>query len=116
MIFIVVKFSVRPEFGDTWLDRVSAFTEATRREPGNLWFEWSQSVENPNQFVLLEAFRDAQAGAEHVNSQHFKTATLELPALLATVPEIVNVEVPGTEWSKLAEMSIPDRSSSRAPN
>jgi quinol monooxygenase YgiN len=111
MIFIVVKFTVRPEYRDQWLDRVSAFTQATRQEPGNLWFEWSRSVENPNQFVLLEAFRDAQAGAEHVKSEHFKAAIQELPSMLAKVPDIVNVEVRGTEWSKLAEMAVPDRSS-----
>jgi quinol monooxygenase YgiN len=110
VIFIVVKFPVRPEYSETWLDRVRAFTEATRREPGNLWFEWSRSVDDPNQFVLLEAFRDAQAGVEHVNSDHFKAAVRAQPSLLARTPDIVNVEVPGTEWSKLAEMSVPDSS------
>jgi quinol monooxygenase YgiN len=108
MIFIVVKFTVRAEYADEWIERVSGFANATRREPGNLWFEWSRSVENPNQFVLLEAFRDGQAGAEHVGSEHFKAATSELPALLAETPHVVNVEVPGTEWSLLAEMALPD--------
>ena len=28
--------------------------------------------------------------------------------MLARVPEIINVEVPGTSWAQLAEMSIPD--------
>lgn len=110
MIFIVVKFTIRSEYSDAWLDRVRPFTQATRQEPGSLWFEWSQSVENPNEFVLLEAFRDGQAGAEHVNSEHFKAAIRELPPMLTRVPEIVNVEVPGTEWSRLAEMSVPDGS------
>jgi hypothetical protein len=27
---------------------------------------------------------------------------------LASVPQIVNVEVPGTDWSRLAEMALPD--------
>ncbi len=105
MIFIVVKFPVRPEHAEEWLASVAGFTESTRQEPGNLWFEWSRSTENPNEFVLLEAFRDAQAGAEHVNSAHFKAAIRDLPALLAGVPKIVNVEVPGTSWSALAEMA-----------
>jgi quinol monooxygenase YgiN len=108
MIFIVVKFTVRPEYSDTWLDRVRSFTEATRQEPGCLWFEWSRSVDYPNQFVLLEAFRDAQAGAEHVSTGHFKAAVKEQPSMLVRVPDIVNVEVPGTAWSKLAEMAVPD--------
>jgi quinol monooxygenase YgiN len=109
MIFIVVKFTVRPEFGDDWVERVSGFTTATRDEPGNLWFEWSRSVENPNQYVLVEAFRDGEAGARHVGSEHFKAAIRELPSLLSGVPAVVNVEVPGTEWSELAEMSVPER-------
>jgi quinol monooxygenase YgiN len=105
VIFIVVKFAVRPEHAGEWLDHVRAFTEATRGEPGNLWFEWSRSTEDPNEFVLLEAFRDAEAGGEHVNSEHFKAATRELPELLSGIPRIVNTEVPGTEWSEVAEMS-----------
>ena len=105
MIFIVVKFTVRPEFADDWLERTSGFTTATRNERGNLWFEWSRGVDDPNQFVLIEAFRDGEAGAEHVGSEHFKAAIRELPAVLASVPDIVNIDVPGTEWSKLAEMS-----------
>jgi quinol monooxygenase YgiN len=108
MIFIVVKFTVRPEYADEWVDRVRNFTEATQQEPGNLWFEWSRSVDNPNQFVLLEAFRDGEAGIAHVGSKHFKTAIQELPLWLDGIPEIVNVDVPGTEWSRLAEMAVPD--------
>jgi quinol monooxygenase YgiN len=107
MIFIVVKFTVRPEFADEWVARTSAFTTAARQEPGNLWFEWSRSVDDPNQFVLIEAFRDGEAGAAHVGSEHFKAAIRELPAALARIPEIVNVEVPGTDWSELAEMAAP---------
>lgn len=105
MIFIVAKFNVRPEYSDEWQKHVESFTQSTRLEPGNLWFEWSRSLENPNQFVLVEAFRDAQAGAEHVQSEHFKTAIRDLPAALVDIPDIINVEVPGTEWSKLGEMS-----------
>ena len=107
MIFIAVRFTVRPEHAEGWIDMVRPFTDATRSEPGNLWFEWSRSVEDPNQYVLLEAFRDGDAGAAHVQSGHFASAIRELPSLLARVPDIVNVEVPGTEWSELAEMASP---------
>jgi quinol monooxygenase YgiN len=107
VIFIAVKFTVRPEHRDDWLDRVRPFTLATRQEPGCLWFEWSQSADDPHRFVLLEAFRDAEAGARHVGSAHFKRAISELPSMLVEVPDIVNVDVPGTAWSKLAEMAVP---------
>jgi hypothetical protein len=49
MIFIAVKFSLRPDVADQWLARVAPFTAATRAEPGNLFFEWSRSVDTPNQ-------------------------------------------------------------------
>jgi len=78
VIFIVVKFPVRPERVDGWLALVNDFTEATRAEPGNLFFDWSRSVDDPNEFVLLEAFRDGDAGAAHVQSDHFKAAMAEL--------------------------------------
>jgi quinol monooxygenase YgiN len=107
MIFIVVKFAVRPEYSDAWIERVSDFTDATRQEPGNLWFEWSRRVEDRDEFVLLEAFRDGDAGAAHVNSAHFKAATQLLPTLLVKTPQIVNVEVAGTDWSALAEITVP---------
>lgn len=106
MIFIVAKFRVRPERVEEWLSLVDGFTRATREEPGNLWFEWSRSVEEPDTFVLVEAFRDGEAGEAHVGSEHFRRATRELPPALAETPKIVNVEVPGTEWSWLGEMEV----------
>jgi len=59
MIFIAVKFKVKHEYADQWTDIVNDFTQATRSEPGNLWFEWSRSVDEPDTFVCVEGFRDA---------------------------------------------------------
>ena len=104
MIFIAVKFSVRPEIADEWISLTAPFTAATRAEPGNIFFEWSRSVETPNQFVLLEAFRDGEAGEAHVNSDHFKLAMTLMPDLIAARPEIIHVEAPGEGWSTMAEL------------
>lgn len=106
MILIVVKWTVKPEFRDTFLDEVTEFTEATRAEPGNLWFDWSRSVDNPDEFVLVEAFEEGDAPAEHVNSEHFKKAQRDLPRLLATTPDVINVQAEGSEWSQLGEMAV----------
>jgi quinol monooxygenase YgiN len=106
MIFIVVKWTVRPEYADQWLTLVDDFTRSTREEPGNLFFEWSRSVEDPTVFVLVEAFTDAGAGAAHVQSDHFKTAMEALPDAVASTPEIINVEIPGAQgWSQMAEVT-----------
>jgi quinol monooxygenase YgiN len=104
MIFIAVKFAIRPEVADQWLTRVAPFTAATRAEPGNLFFEWSRSVETPNQFMLLEAFRDRAAGEAHVRSEHFKAAMAWMPDAVAATPDIIHVEAPGARWSTMAEL------------
>ena len=77
MIFIVVKFETKPEWTEHWLDLVADFTLATRAEPGNLWFDLSRSVDDPNEFVLVEAFEPDGAGP-HVNSDHFRQALRDM--------------------------------------
>lgn len=106
MIFITAKFRVLPEHADQWPEISRAFTEATRGEDGCLWFGWSRSLDDPHEYVLVEAFRDGDAGGAHVGSEHFKQAQQDLPPHLAETPRIVNVEVPGTEWSELGEMRV----------
>ncbi len=82
MIFITAKFQVLPEHADAWPQISAEFTEATRAEPGCLWFDWSRSLADPAEYVLVEAFRDGDAGAAHVQSEHFKSR----PADAATLP------------------------------
>jgi len=104
MIFIVVKFTVRHDRADSWMSVVEAFTTATRAEPGNIFFEWSRSVDNPDVFVLVEAFADGAAGAAHVGSDHFKAGIASMEPEVTAVPEIVNVEVPQSGWGRMAEL------------
>jgi quinol monooxygenase YgiN len=106
MIFITAKFRVRPEEADAWPEISRGFTEATRAEAGCLWFDWSRSLEDPTEYVLVEAFRDGAAGAAHVQSDHFRTAQRELPQHMAETPRIVNVEVPQEDWSELGELRV----------
>ncbi|MFD0687917.1 putative quinol monooxygenase [Actinomadura fibrosa] len=106
MIFITARFRVLPEHADRWPEISRGFTEATRAEPGCLWFDWSRSLDDANEYVLVEAFEDGDAGAAHVGSEHFKAAQQELPRYLAETPRIVNATVPGTDWSELGEMAV----------
>lgn len=105
MIFIVAKFETKPEWTDRWIEHVRPFTEATRAEPGNRWFEWSRSVEEENTWVLVEAFDDDAAEA-HVTSDHFKAAMQDLPQALVATPRVVSQSVEGDDWSELGEMSV----------
>lgn len=107
MIFITAKFRVQSEHADQWPRIAADFTEATRAEPGCLWFEWSRSLDDPDEYVLVEAFRDDDAGSSHVQSDHFKLAQQTLPPYLAETPRVVNFSLDQDGWSDLGEMAVP---------
>jgi len=109
MIFITAKFQVLPEDADRWPEIAAGFTAATRAEPGCLWFDWSRSLDDACEYVLVEAFRDDAAGAAHVQSDHFREAQRTLPQHLAATPKIVNLTVDQQDWSELGELAVPDR-------
>jgi quinol monooxygenase YgiN len=110
MIFITAKFRLLPEHADRWPEISQEFTQATRNEPGCMWFDWARSLDDRTEYVLVEAFRDDDAGAAHVQSNHFKNAQQTLPPYLAETPKIVNMTVPQDDWSALGEMAVPPRS------
>lgn len=106
MIFITAKFRPLPQDVERWPQLAGEFTRAVRAEEGCLWFEWSRSIEDPGEYVLVEAYRDEQAGAAHVNSAHFKAAQRDLPPHLAQTPRIVSVSVSQNDWSPLSELAV----------
>jgi quinol monooxygenase YgiN len=105
MIFIVVKWPIKAEHADDWLSLVDDFTQATRAEPGNLFFEWNRSVDDPTVFTLVEAFRDGDAGGAHVGSDHFQKAVGWMPDYVAATPSIVHTEVPQQGWGEMGEVA-----------
>lgn len=105
MIFITAVFPVKPEHADAWPQISAEFTQACNAEPGCKWFFWSRSVADPNEYVLVEAFADDEAGAAHVQSEHFKKATATLPAYLAATPRIISQNIDDDDWSELGEMA-----------
>lgn len=105
MILINVKFPVKPEYADQWPEISREFTETTLAEPGNLWFEWSRSVKEPNTYVLIEAFTDEGAGP-HVNSPHFATMQQEFPQYLEATPQIISQQIESDGWGPMGEIQV----------
>jgi quinol monooxygenase YgiN len=116
MIFIVLRFETTPEWTERWPELVAAFTTATRAEDGNLFFDWSRSLDYPAEYILVEGFRDGGAGAAHVNSDHFKAAIRDLPQALASTPRIISQTIGATRWSELAEMKVGSPASTNIPS
>lgn len=105
MIFIVVKFEVKDEYAERWPEVVADFTAATRQEPGNKWFDWSRSLDNPSEYVLVEAFEDDAAEA-HVKSEHFTTMTEQFPQYLVRTPRIISRQIDGEGWDEMGELTV----------
>lgn len=105
MYMIVVKFPVKPEYAEQWPELVRAFTEATRAEDGNLFFEWSRSLDDPHEYVLVEGFTDDGAGP-HVNSDHFAAGLETMRPALAATPKILSRQVEGDGWDAMGELQI----------
>jgi quinol monooxygenase YgiN len=106
VILIVVKFPVRPERADEWQSVAADYARAVNAEEGSLFFEWSRSVDDPNMFVCVEGFRDADAGAAHVGTEAFKTFVDLAPDLVAAQPQIIYVDAPDVAgWGPMGEIS-----------
>ena len=104
MILIVLRIQIRPDKRDDWLAGIQRYTEAVRGEESKPSFECFESVETPNQFVVVEGFESREAGDVHVQTGHFKDFTVWFPTVLAGAPKIINVEVPGEGWTEMAEL------------
>jgi len=72
MLVVQVQVRVKPEW-------VAAFQAATREnaqasvgEPGVARFDVLQQADDPTRFVLVEAYRTADAPAAHKATQHYQ--------------------------------------------
>jgi quinol monooxygenase YgiN len=105
VILIVVKFPVRPERAEEWQSLAADYARAVNAEEGSLFFEWSTSLDQPDTFVCVEGFRDADAGASHVGTQAFKDFVERAPDLVAAQPQIIYVDAPDVAgWGPMGEI------------
>ena len=84
-----------------------AFTKATRAEPGCLWFDWSRSLDDPNEYVLVEAFPDGEAGGAHVLGALRGGAAR--PAAAPGRDAADRQPAWTDDWSELGELAVPEQ-------
>ena len=106
MIFIVVKFKPKPEYVENLPDLVADFTEATRAEPGNMWFDWSRSLEDPSEYVLVEGFRDGDAGKRARHQRALQEVRRRSPGAAVVHPADHQPDDRRTGWSEMGEMKV----------
>ena len=105
MIYITVKFPIRSDRADQFMAAAADYTAATRAEEGNVFFEWSRSVDEPDTFVLLEGFRDADAGGAHVAGEHVQSFFRWAPDWVTAKPQIIYIDHPDVSgWGPMGEI------------
>ena len=101
MLVVHVHVHVKPE-------HVEAFRQATLdnarhsvQEPGIARFDVVQQADDPNRFVLVEAYRTAEAVAAHKATAHYarwRDAVADLMAEPRTAVKYANVFPPDDGW------------------
>ena len=73
MLIVHVHVRVKPEAIEPFKQATLANARASRKEPGIARFDLLQQNDNPVRFLLVEAYRTAEAPAAHKETQHYKT-------------------------------------------
>jgi quinol monooxygenase YgiN len=71
MLIVHVHVRVKPECIDAFKSATVANAQASRREPGIARFDVLQQADDPARFILVEAYRTAEAPAAHKETAHY---------------------------------------------
>jgi autoinducer 2-degrading protein len=73
MYVVCVHVHVKPENCRPFIAATLENARNTVREPGALRFDVLQQADDPNRFVLYEAYRDEAGAAAHKETAHYAT-------------------------------------------
>jgi len=71
MIVTTVTVWVKPENVADFIEITKANHQASLKEPGNLRFDVARCVDDPNRFLLYEAYESEDAAAQHKKTIHY---------------------------------------------
>ena len=80
--YVVVYFETMPPSAEKALALLRVLSKASQAEAGNLGFDVLQQIGQPDQFVLLEAWKDKAAQAAHASAAHTAAFREKLKPLL----------------------------------
>ncbi|MFZ6645361.1 putative quinol monooxygenase [Undibacterium sp. TJN25] len=69
---VIAHYFALPGNGDKVSSLLLELAQATRTEPKNLYYEFFRSPVDPDHFVILEQYSDADGLTDHRNSEHFQ--------------------------------------------
>ena len=71
MYIVSVTIWVKPEHTKSFIEATLDNARNTRREPGNVRFDVSQVEDDPNRFLLYEAYRTKDDFSKHQQTEHY---------------------------------------------
>ena len=101
LIIVHVHARVKPEGIEAFRAASIENSRASLQEPGVARFDVVQSTEDPTRFVLVEAYRSAEAPAAHKATAHYarwRDAVADLMAEPRTAGRYVNVAPEDSDW------------------
>jgi len=72
MLIVHVHIRVKPECIEEFKKATVANARESIKEPGIAMFDFAQRQDDPAQFVLVEAYRAAEAQAAHRETRHYQ--------------------------------------------
>jgi quinol monooxygenase YgiN len=104
MILINLKMQIRPEKMDEWLALADSYAKDVNSEDGCLFFQFSRSLNDDNEFVCIEGFKDADAGGTHVKQPYVQRFFDIASDLVAAQPQIIYIDTPHDGFGPMGEI------------
>ena len=104
MILINIVMPIRPEKTDEWLQIADDYARNVNDEEGCLYFKFSRSLADENEYVCIEGFRDADAGSVHTSQSYVKEFFERMPDVVSTQPQILYIDTPHDGFGPMGEI------------
>jgi quinol monooxygenase YgiN len=88
MILVISRLRVRPEKRDEFLSAAQAALAPTRAEAGNMGYDISESLSEPNFFVVMERWKTHADSRSHLQSSHAQELLRVMAQCAAEMPRI----------------------------
>jgi len=104
MLIVHVQVFIKPECAEAFKQATIANARESVREPGIARFDVLQRQDDPAQFMLVEAYRHAEAQAAHRETKHYQAwrdAVAPMMAQPRASVKFENVFPPDQNWQSL---------------
>ncbi|WP_449397420.1 putative quinol monooxygenase [Chryseobacterium wanjuense] len=85
---VIVKWKIDETKLAEILKLLPELAEETKKEPGNVHYAIYQSEADPNELILHERYRNAEAQEAHRNSKHYQSIVVD-----KIMPHLIEREV-----------------------